>query len=112
MTPQLTDRERKVLAQILAPFADKISSVGVFGSRASGKAEANSDIDLVIYGDFDENTEAELWTLFDESNLAVSVDVVSYRHIKHDALKQHIDKAAIELFSQADLLRERMQAER
>lgn len=40
-----------VLADALAPLANKIKSAFVFGSLASGKATSASDIDLMIIGD-------------------------------------------------------------
>lgn len=40
-----------VLAECLAPLADKIETAFVFGSVASGKATSASDIDLMIIGD-------------------------------------------------------------
>jgi len=106
MSPQLTPKQRDLLAQVLAQFADRIGSVAVFGSRASGTAEPCSDIDLVVYGDLDAAAEARLSALFEESDLAVTVDVVTYNNISHEGLRRHIDKAAVELFTQADLRRE------
>jgi predicted nucleotidyltransferase len=40
-----------VLAEALEPLADQIEAAFVFGSIASGKASAASDIDLMIIGD-------------------------------------------------------------
>lgn len=45
-TSGLTD----ILAEALSPIADQISAAFVFGSMASGKASAGSDIDLMILG--------------------------------------------------------------
>lgn len=46
-TSGLTD----VLAEALLPLADQIEAAFVFGSVASGKARAESDIDLMVIGD-------------------------------------------------------------
>jgi predicted nucleotidyltransferase len=40
-----------VLADALAPLADNIQTAFVFGSAASGKAGAGSDIDVLVVGD-------------------------------------------------------------
>lgn len=40
-----------VLAEGLAPLAEKIDVAFVFGSMASGKAHAGSDVDLLLIGD-------------------------------------------------------------
>ncbi|APQ11932.1 DNA polymerase subunit beta [Pseudomonas oryzihabitans] len=45
-TSGLTD----ILAEALGPIADRIETAFVFGSMASGKASAGSDIDLMILG--------------------------------------------------------------
>jgi len=46
-TSGLTD----VLAGALAPFSDRIATAFVFGSTASGKEPAGSDVELLIIGD-------------------------------------------------------------
>ncbi len=52
--------------------------VGVFGSRASGKAKAWSDLDLALSGPgpIPLNLMAELKEAFEESALAWKVDIV------------------------------------
>ena len=77
--------------------------VGLFGSRATGTARPNSDVDLVVYGDIGQPVVDRLWTLFDESGLARTVDVVAYDLIEHPPLKAHIDAVMVPLFSRADL---------
>ncbi len=101
--PTLTASERETLANVLAPFADRIERVGVFGSRATGRARPNSDIDLVIYGDIDAELENRLWTLFEDSNLAVTVDLAAYPLILHPGLKAHIDATVATVFKKRDL---------
>jgi uncharacterized protein len=102
MSPMLSDREKQVIATILAPYADQIDRVAVFGSRATGRAKASSDIDLVIYSNADKKLERRLWTLFNETNLSVAVDVVLYNHIKHAPLKSRIDAVALDVFDPSD----------
>lgn len=101
----LPARERETLARVLAPFADRIERVAVFGSRATGKARANSDIDLVLYGDIDAATEQRIWTLLEDTSLPVPVDVVAYERIERTALKAHIDAVAVTLFEKAELVK-------
>ena len=50
----------------------------LFGSRAMGRASPQSDVDLVIYGADDPRLVDQLFTLFDESLLPMTVDVVDY----------------------------------
>jgi predicted nucleotidyltransferase len=98
-------QERRILAEAFSAFADRIKSVGVFGSRATGLSRENSDIDLVVYGDLDEKSERRLWTMLEDSSLPVSVDLVVYARINNPLLKDHIDAVGTELFTQEDLQR-------
>ncbi len=99
----LTDRQLKIIKRILAPFADKIDRVDLFGSRAKGDPRPNSDIDLVLRGDIDEKSVDRIWTLFNESSLALKVDVLVYDRI-NPALKNHIDLVRLPLFTRKELL--------
>ncbi len=78
MTMASPPRQRAILYDVLAPFAAGFDRVGLFGSRATGRASPQSDVDLVIYGADDPRLVDRLFTLFDESLLPVTVDVVDY----------------------------------
>ena len=99
----LTDQQLLIIRDVLTPFAHQIERVGLFGSRATGLARPNSDIDLVLYGPLDEATLDRIWTLFDSSNLALQVDVNAYDLIQYPPLKSHIDQVVKLLFTRADL---------
>jgi predicted nucleotidyltransferase len=100
----LTPRQRAILHDVLAPFAEKFDQVGLFGSRATGRAGPRSDVDLVIYGADDPRLVDQLFTLFDESLLPMTVDVVDYDRIDHPPLKDHIDAVVRILFDRRDLI--------
>jgi predicted nucleotidyltransferase len=102
-SPSVTERQRAILHKIFAPYADKIERVGVFGSRATGKARPNSDIDLVVYGGIEQADIARLHTLFTDSLLEVTVDVVAYDQISYLPFKEHIDAVVLTLFTHEDL---------
>jgi len=99
----LSESQLQVIRAILAPFAESIESVGLFGSRATGRFRPNSDIDMVLYGPIDEAMQDRIATLFDESPLAVDVDVVAYALIAYPALRAHIDAVMRPLFTRAEL---------
>ncbi len=99
----LSQDQIEIIRHILAPYADKINKVGLFGSRATGNAKSTSDIDLVLYGDIDESIVNRLWTLFGESNLALEVDINAYDLIAYPPLKAHIDSTMQPLFEREDL---------
>ena len=94
----LTADHRDLLRDILATSGDRIDRVAVFGSRATGRYRPNSDLDLVLYGSADAAVCDRLWTLFQESPLPFSVDVVSYAAIDSPPLRAHIDAVARPLF--------------
>jgi predicted nucleotidyltransferase len=104
-TAILTKQERNTLLHAFAPYARHIDRVGILGSRATGKAGPASDIDIVLYGDLDVQSERRLWTMLDETELPVAVDLVVYSRIKNALLKSHIDAVCVELFTCRDLLR-------
>jgi predicted nucleotidyltransferase len=103
MTHGLSEHELAVIRSILSRYQTVIDSVRVFGSRAMGNYSDYSDLDLVIDGPIELDQVDRLVTLFDESNLGLSVDVKGYRFIDHVPLKQHIDTTAVVLFTQTDL---------
>ncbi len=100
----LTIYQINIIKRILHPFANKIHSVGLFGSRAKGTYRENSDIDMVIYGSLNEEDVDRIWTLFDASDLPVRVDLNVYHLIAYPPLKRHIDAVVQPLFSQQELL--------
>lgn len=99
----LTPDQLNIIRGVLSPYAPVIERVGLFGSRALGTARSNSDIDLVLYGPVTEAMADRIWTLFDESSLALKVDVSAYDLITYPPLKLHIDEVMQPLFEQAVL---------
>ena len=99
----LTLQQLQTIAGILRPSADRITLVGLFGSRALGTWRETSDIDMVLYGPVSEADVDRLYTLFMESHLPVKVDVVAYDLVEYPQLKQHIDRVMQPLFTQEDL---------
>jgi len=95
--------QREALRRALAPLAGQVRSVGLFGSRATGRAKPFSDIDLVLYGAQDRAVVDRARTLMKESALDVGVDVVGYEFLDDPALRAHIDAVMAPLFSQDDL---------
>ena len=90
----LSENQVRLIKNILERFAPAVESVSVFGSRATGTYKSYSDIDVVLYGDFNEETVDRLWTCFAESWLPYNVDVTAYNLVTHPPLKEHIDRVA------------------
>lgn len=99
----LTPDQIAQIAAVLYPYADKIETVGLFGSRAQGTYRPNSDVDMVIKGNLNEDDLDRLHTLFDESLLPFKFDVNAYHLIDYPPLKQHIDMVFCPILSHEDL---------
>lgn len=71
----------------------EIKLAKIYGSRALGTSKANSDIDLVIYG---ENIDRKICLhlkdkLEEESSIPYFFDITHYESISNSDLKEHID---------------------
>ncbi len=95
----LSPRHLATVRGILEPWADRITAVDLFGSRATGAYRPNSDLDLLLHGDLDDRAIDRLWTLFHESNLPFAVDVTSYDLTTHEPLREHMDRVRQPLFA-------------
>ncbi len=104
----LTPRQRAVLRDVFAPYADRFESVGVYGSRATGRARPGSDVDLVIYGSTDDQLVGSILTELEDSDLDVFADVVAFECVKHAKLRQHIVRDSLPLFAAAELIESRL----
>jgi uncharacterized protein len=94
----LANEELNMLYQALEPFQSEVTRVGLFGSRATGRYRANSDIDLVLYGPVSDGTLGRIYTLLNDCALPVTVDVQAYDLISYAPLKEHIDRVMLPLF--------------
>jgi uncharacterized protein len=99
----LSDRHVDIIRGILAPYADRVTRVDLFGSRATGAYRPESDIDMVVHGTLDEAAIGHVRTLLDESLLPYKIDLCAYDLIAYPPLRAHIDAVAKTLLTQADL---------
>lgn len=72
----------------------EVQKAAIFGSRSIGNYKNGSDIDIAIYG---ANITADLVNeisveLNEKLPLPYYFDIVHYDSLKHDGLKDHIDK--------------------
>jgi len=74
----LTARNLATIGEILATYAEEITQVDLFGSRATGGYRDNSDVDILLHGGIGQREIDHLWTLFQEINLPLSVHIKSY----------------------------------
>ncbi|MDJ0763824.1 MAG: nucleotidyltransferase domain-containing protein [Myxococcota bacterium] len=90
MTFGLTPSEFSLIETVFKKHV-RIREVRIFGSRAQGTQEANSDIDIALFGDIDQDLLGNVVLELDELPLPYIFDVTNYKEVKHQALKQHID---------------------
>ncbi len=93
---QLSERERDTVTRILARFEGKIGPVKVYGSRATGRARLNSDLDLVIYPPFSTENYARLADAFETSDLPIKVDMVGWASIDSQGLRREIERHSVD----------------
>ena len=72
----------------------KVRTVKIFGSRATGRFEDGSDVDLVLWGDLDAGLLGWVLAELDELPLPYTFDVKAYETIDHLPLKRRIDETA------------------
>ncbi len=70
----------------------EVRRVEVFGSRAIGRFEDQSDVDLALWGDLDLRLIGRIASELDELPLPYTFDVKAYESIGHEPLKRHIDE--------------------
>lgn len=76
----------------------EVEKVKIFGSRAIGNFRANSDIDLVLWGQIDEALLAKIAQALDDLPLPYLFDVKCYSDLSHLGLREHIDQYAKDLY--------------
>lgn len=75
----------------------EIKKVQVFGSRAMGNFQHNSDIDLCLWGDdIDFELLKRIKDGFNNLPTPYKFDVVFYDHIDHKPFKVHIDTHGVD----------------
>ncbi|WP_287125358.1 restriction endonuclease subunit S [Desulfobacter sp.] len=98
MNDGLKDKHRKAIFDILTANP-RVERVVLFGSRAMGTFTTTSDVDLALFGDeLTLTDQARLAAAIDKLPMAQQVDLLIYKSIDNDKLKQHIKKHGKEWF--------------
>ena len=82
--------------QILNKYKKNINWVKIFGSRATGNYNFNSDIDIAIC--LKSNIYNLLKADMEESDIFYKIDLVNYNELTNNKLKVSIDKEGILIF--------------
>jgi len=95
----LTQVELNEVIRILEAF-DAVQGAILFGSRAKGSHKPGSDIDIALIGDNLESCITQIaYQLNEELTLPYFFDVLDYKNISHQDLKEHIDRVGVRFYS-------------
>jgi predicted nucleotidyltransferase len=104
MTPQLKNSELDKIVKVIKQHQEVEQAI-LFGSRATGKAKPNSDIDICLKGkDVTSLIQNTIASDLDELPLPYFFDVINFDTINNDRLKQHISERGIDLLQFSDIL--------
>jgi uncharacterized protein len=90
----LSDRDMDLIRGVLLRHRE-ISAVMLYGSRAKGTHRPESDVDLVVQGDFDDLRAESIAAEMDELPLPYRFDVQSYSAIQSPALRDDICRTGV-----------------
>ncbi len=96
---------QKVIDQIRAVFltVPKVTRVRIFGSRALGKQNEGSDIDLAIEGSGIElNDLLEIKVKLKKHPLPYRFDLVDFGRLVDPSLREHIGRVGVMIFERVE----------
>ena len=96
--PDLSPTVRAKLSRIFATYPE-LTEVRLFGSRATGKAKAYSDIDLATLGIVDDRRLGRLTLDLEDLDIPQTCDLKAYESINSTLLKRHIDTFGMVIYS-------------
>lgn len=96
-TLDLPDATMKSLAQVFAAYPE-LREVKLYGSRATGKANMRSDIDMATVGIVNHHQLGRLILDLEDLPIPQKCDVQAYESIRHTPLKRHIDTFGITIY--------------
>jgi len=97
----LTDHEREIILSVFDRHTE-VTRAKIFGSRAKGNAQPNSDIDLALWGHLSFLDLARIAGDLDELPLPYLFDVEAYDNIRDQPLREHIDRVGKEFYVRDD----------
>ena len=96
----LTDSEQEMIRDVLRRH-DEVTEARIFGSRAKGNSQPNSDIDLALWGNISLSALAAIAGELDELPLPYTFDVQAYETIRHQPLREHIDRVGQSFYARS-----------
>ncbi len=96
--PDLSPNVMEKLTRIFSAYPE-LTQVTLFGSRATGKASARSDIDLATRGIVDDSRLGRLALDLADLDIPQICDLRAYEYIVYAPLKRHIDHFGITIYA-------------
>lgn len=93
----LSEAALELLRAVFAGYP-QVKEAWVFGSRAMGTHRPESDVDIALYGEVDELLAARIAGELDELPLPHTFDVQAYPCVRHQPLREHIDRVRRPVF--------------
>lgn len=97
----LTDAQQEIIRAVLRRH-EEVTDAKIFGSRAKGNFQPNSDIDLALWGSLTVSAIAMIAGELDELPVPYTFDVQAYDAIRHQPLREHIDRVGQKFYARAD----------
>ena len=97
----LTDSEQELIHEILNRHFE-VTEAKIFGSRAKGDFQPNSDVDLALWGKIPTSTIAAIAGELDELPLPYTFDIQAYDAIRHQPVREHIDRIGRSFYERDD----------
>ncbi len=94
---QLSADERRLMESVFQRHG-KLTGVILFGSRAKGNATASSDVDLALEGVDDSLAAEAISRELEELPLPYRFDVQILEQIKHQPLRDHIERVGVRIW--------------
>ena len=98
----LTGSEQELIRDVLRRHAE-VTEAKIFGSRAKGNSQPNSDVDIALWGDISISALAAIAGELDELPLPYAFDVQAYDAIRHRPLREHIDRVGRSFYARANV---------
>ena len=95
--PELPAETIEKFTRVFAAYPE-LAEVKLFGSRATGKATAHSDIDLATKGIVNDHRLGMLAFNLEDIPIPQKCDLQAYENIASIPLKQHIDTFGITIY--------------
>ena len=96
----LDDRVKDAVLGVFKNFP-AIEEAKIFGSRALGSFRAKSDVDIVLFGQCEDDMNLRVAAELDALSTPYQFDVVCYDQIQNDALRDHIDRVGKTLYEKS-----------